>query len=388
MPPSAAANRRGLIAILAGMTFIGINVGLFHPLVALNLEARGVSTTFNGLIAAMPYIAAILTAPFLPRFVARLGLLGVLFLAGAIDVGAILLFTVFDNPWSWLLLRFILGIGMMFHWIGSEIWVNAAVSDAHRGKIVGLNGALFSAGMACGPLILGELGTAGSRPFLVSAGLVTLAMTPLLFAFGAAPIASHKRRGTLWASCLAAPTPMVATFVSGIVVLALFVQLPIYGLRSGLGETDAVRLLSALVIGGMVAPVPIGWLSDHVDRRRLLVACGVVILACALILPWAFASPPSLWLLLFVWGGAGAGLYTLGMVRLGQVFGPDQLSAATAAFIMITHMGSIAGPLLIGGGMDLWNPDGFVVATVAAAALFVAFGTYRLIAVPSRPAAP
>jgi MFS family permease len=383
--PSPADLRRGLAAVLAGMTFIGLNVGLFHPLVALNLEARGISTTYNGLIAAMPYVAAILTAPVLPRLVARLGLLGVLFLAGAIDVAAILAFTLSPEPALWLVLRFVLGIGMMLHWIGSEIWVNAAVDDAHRGKIVGLNGALFSAGMACGPLILGGIGVHGTAPFYASAGIVALAMTPLLFAFGAAPIAGHERRGTLWSAAREAPTPVVAAFVQGIVVMALFVQLPIYGLRAGLSEAGAVTLLSALVVGGMVAPLPIGWLADHVDRRTLLVACAAVVALCAVALPLVFASPPLLWALLFVWGGAGGGLYTMGIVRLGEAFGPERLSAATAAFVMVTHMGSIAGPLAIGAGMDLWDPHGFVVVTVAASLALVAFGGWRLVRHPARP---
>ena len=53
-----------------------------------------------------------------------------------------------------------------------KIWVNAAVTDANRGKVLGLNGALFSAGMICGPLVLGWTGTATNLPFYISAGLI------------------------------------------------------------------------------------------------------------------------------------------------------------------------------------------------------------------------
>ncbi|MBT7613117.1 MAG: MFS transporter, partial [Rhodospirillaceae bacterium] len=82
------------------------------------------------------------------------------------------------------------------------------------------------------------------------------------------------------------------------------------------------------------------------------------------------------------WGGAGTGFYTVGLVRLGQLFGPSQLSAATAAFVMTTHIGSIIGPVIAGIGMDLWNPNGFIAAMAASALAFLVFGTWRYLTAP------
>lgn len=369
--------RRGLTAVLLGMLVIGINVGLINPLIALNLESRGISTTFNGINAAMPYIAAILFAPLVPRLARRMGLLGVLFLSGAIDIAVILAFTLSDDTWVWLGLRFLMGLGMLFHWVGSEIWVNAAVTDANRGKILGLNGALFSAGMICGPLILGLIGTVGALPFYLCACLIILAMSPLLFAFGTAPDARGSHKTNLIATVRAAPTPMAGALLEGIIFVALFVQLPIYGVRSGMIEVDAINLLAALVIGGTIAPLGIGWLADHMDRRLLLIGCGAVTLAAILMLPVVFGSTWMTWALLMVWGGAGAGFYTVGLVRLGEKFSAAQLGAATAAFVMATHIGSLTGPVIAGIGMDLWDPDGFIVAMAISATAFLVFAIWR-----------
>ncbi len=372
--------RRGLTAVLVGMMVIGVNVGLFNPLIALNLEARGVSTTLNGINAAVPFVAAILFAPLVPRLARRMGLLGILFFSGAIDIAVILAFTLSDDTWVWLGLRFLMGLGMLFHWVGSEIWVNAAVTDANRGKILGLNGALFSAGMICGPLVLGMIGTDGHLPFYISACLIVAAMSPLLFAFGTVPDAKGSHETNLLATVRAAPTPMAGALLEGIIFVALFVQLPIYGVRSGLIEADAVSLLSALVIGGTVAPVGIGWLADRMDRRLLLIGCGFVTLAAILLLPVVFHTTWLTWVLLMVWGGAGSGFYTVGLVRLGEKFSAAQLGAATAAFVMATHIGSLAGPVVAGVGMDLWNPDGFVAAMAISTILFLAFAIWRYIA--------
>ena len=379
---SEARRRRGIACVLASMGVIGVNVGLFHPLIALNLEIRGVTTTVIGLNAATPFVAAILGAAFVPRIAQRLGLVGMLLLAGTIDVAVILGFLVVESVAGWFALRFVMGLGMLLHWVGSEIWVNAAVDDRHRGKIVGLNGALFSVGMALGPIVLGTVGTAGHLPFLISAGVDALSTAPFLFAFGCAPESRPEPSTNLRVACRRAPTAMLSGLVQGILVMALFVQLPIWGLRSGLDEEASVTLLSALVIGGAIAPLPLGWLADHMSRRLLLILCGALMLASAAALPMVPLDVVPLWAVLLIWGAAGGGLYTLAIVRLGEVFRPDQLGAATAAYVMITHIGSIAGPILLGLGMDVWDPHGFVVVTAGAATAFIAFAAYRFVTRP------
>jgi len=377
-----AQRRRGLTCVLASMGVIGVNVGLFHPLIALSLEARGHGTTVIGLNAATPFIAAILGVPLLPRVVARLGLVRVLILAAVIDIAAVFGFMAVDDAAAWFVLRFVMGIGMLMHWAGSEIWINAAITDEHRGKIVGLNGALFSAGMACGPIVLGTVGTQGPAPFLISVAILAGSGLPFLFAFGCTPAARHERSTNLAFGRGRAPTAMLSGLVQGIAVLALFSQLPIWGVRQGLGEASAVTLLTALVIGGAVAPLPIGWLADHVNRRLLLILTGVVLLAMTLALPLAAGDVVALWIVLLVWGGAGSGLYTLALVRLGEVFRPDQLGAATAAYVMTTHIGSIAGPILLGSGMDLWGAQGLVLVTVGSMGAFTLFGLWRYLTRP------
>ena len=144
---------------------------------------------------------------------------------------------------------------------------------------------------------------------------------------------------------------------------------------------DAEIINTTIVIGQIVASVPIGWLADHMDRRLLLIANAIVILICALLLPVLLHSPILLYVMLFLWGSASAGLYTLGMVRLGEVFAGRDLGSATAVFILITQIGSVAGPVLGGAGMDAWNPHGFVAVTAAVSAAFCAFALWRYVTV-------
>ena len=62
----------------------------------------------------------------------------------------------------------------------------------------------------------------------------------------------------------------------------------------------------------------------------------------------------------------------------------ERMGSATAVFILVTQIGSVAGPILGGAGMDAWNPHGFVVVTALVGALFCAFAIWRYVSVECR----
>jgi MFS family permease len=139
-------------------------------------------------------------------------------------------------------------------------------------------------------------------------------------------------------------------------------------------------MLSLIVIGQIVASLPIGWLADHMDRRVLLIVNGAVSLLCCLLLPAVLGNTALLFITLFLLGSATAGMYTLGLVRLGEIFAPHELGSATAVFILVTQIGGVAGPIIGGAGMDAWDPHGFIVVTALANGLFCVFAVWRYMA--------
>lgn len=82
-----------------------------------------------------------------------------------------------------------------------------------------------------------------------------------------------------------------------------------------------LTLLAIFLGGNAFLQVPIGWLTDRIDRRVLISGCAAVSVLGALWLP-GLVEIETRWPLRVVvglWGGAQLGLYTLGLVRLGPV---------------------------------------------------------------------
>ena len=82
--------------------------------------------------------------------------------------------------------------------------------------------------------------------------------------------------------------------------------------------------------------------------------------------------------LLFLWGGVVAALYTIGLAHLGSRLSGHELANANAAFVLCYGLGMVLGPQVIGIGMDLFGKDGFAGALALFFALYIVLAISRI----------
>ena len=126
----------------------------------------------------------------------------------------------------------------------------------------------------------------------------------------------------------------------------------------------------------------IGWLSDRIDRRLVLLLCGCVVATGASTLAFLPPTGTGALALVFVWGGSIAGLYTVGLAHLGSNFKGSDLAAANAAYSILYALGTMAGPGLGGFAIDAWKPYGLLVAVGSIAAALIVVVLVRLMTAP------
>jgi MFS family permease len=363
--------RISLIAVLVHMLAVGVTIGVFVPLSSLVLESWGVETWLIGIVAAMPSVAIVVLMPLAPRLLGWVGAYPAMVLGCLISVVAILLMPLLPSVAAWIVLRFVAGAGLALPWLVGETWLNAAVLDRWRGRVLALYGASLFLGFAIGPQLLAVTGTAGWRPFLLCAAALISALLPIVAVRRLAPRLVHEPTLRILSVLRLVPTATLAAFVAGLLEAACYTLLPLYGLRVGMSEVSSLHLLSIFLLGGIVLQVPVGWLADKLPRAWVLVGLGVVAMVAAALLPFTVSV---FWLLApatFVLGAALLGFYVVGLSILGQDCAPQNLAVANAAFIMLYELGSVAGPALAGVAMDLWQPHGLI-ATIFVIALALA----------------
>ncbi len=343
------------------ITLVGVSLSLFIPLLAITMERMGISSTMSGLNTAVAGLGTLCVAPFVPTLAARIGLRPILY--GSILSSAVLAISFYLAPfWLWFPLRFLFGafIGTLF--VLSEYWINAAAPPEKRGMVMGMYATMLAIGFVIGPVVLMFTGTTGAAPYLAGVAIYLLALIPLFLAGEDLPgIVEEKHAGVI-SYMTAVPVATFAGLVFGAIETGAFSLLPVYGLRSDMPEATAALLISIVVSGNIISQIPIGWLSDHSDRRKILLLCGVIGCVGAVAMPLTVSVPMAFYVVLFIWGGFTGGLYTVGLAHLGARFTGHELANANAAFVMLYSLGLVIGPPLVGLGMDSFGSHGFALA--------------------------
>ncbi|MEP9377976.1 MFS transporter [Aquabacter sp. CN5-332] len=351
-----------ITAAISSISVVGIGISLSIPLLALEMESRGINHSWIGINTAVAGIATVITAPFVPALVRRFGPRTLLGLAIAVTALSLPAFKASSSFLLWFPLRFALGAALCILFAVSEFWINAVAPPNRRGLIMGVYATALSIGAAVGPVILSVLGTQGWPPYLAGAAVLAAGLIPILLAKGMAPkIADEGGSHGVLSFIRKSPSATLAALVFGAIETAVMSFLPLYGLRLGMPEGQASLLLTIAVLGNVAFQIPLGIISDRIDRRLLLIFCSFVGTVGAFVLPYVPVASLTFHVAVFLVTGIVGSLYTVGLAHLGARFHGADLAAANAAFVMLYSIGLVIGPPLVGFGMDLYDPYGFAI---------------------------
>ncbi len=350
---------RVLVGAVAVVTIVGCSISLLNALLAVRLHAAGFSGRAIGLNSAAGGLATLLCAPSIPRVARRIGVARLL-LAALLGGGAtIILFTTTHAYAAWLILRFVEGACVTVMFVLSEFWITSWSPAGRGGVVIGCYVTSLAAGFALGPLILAVTGTADDRAFYIAGLLFAVSALPLAANARHAPPIEDERRAGILRFIRDAPVPTMAALLHGAIEVAALTFLPVYALSAGANLGRAALFVSLFIIGGSAFQLPIGALADRCDRTLLLAGaaagglCGAVGLALL-----GLSHAAGFACLLLLWGGMVGALYPIGLGELGRRYAGADLACANAAFIMCYALGMLAGPPLVGAGLDLYPPSG------------------------------
>lgn len=376
---SEADARRVLVAAIAAIAVAGAGLSLSIPLLALRMEAAGYSATANGIGIAVAGLSTLVFAPFVPALAARIGVQR--FLLASLLLAMVSLLGFAATEWDlrlWYPMRGVYSCALTGLFVISEYAVNALAPPARRGVWIGIYSTGLAVGFAGGPLILGVVGSEGLRPFLSGTALFLVAGIPLALAGRHLPgLARHAKSAPL-IFLRRAPSLMSAAFVFGAVETGAMGLLPVHAVRNGLSAETGAMLVAALAAGNILSQVPLGYVSDRVPRRNLLLAVSAfasVVATFLAAIPASAAFLPTL----VAWSGVTSGLYMVGLAELGARYKGNDLATANAVFVGCYATGMMAGPPLAGRALDLWPASGLFLSLAALCALTLAIQAIRLL---------
>jgi MFS family permease len=307
---------------------------------------------------------------------------------------ALIAFTLLAEPWTWTILRIIIGFCMSGIYVVAESWLNNATTNENRGKMLSVYMIAQTLGIigAQGLLTLGDAGNAAL--FIGASILVSISFAPILLSIQPAPIVEVAKPGGLKDLFAASPLGTVGIFLLGSIYASQSGMGAVFGSEIGLSANQIALFVAMLFGGAILMQVPIGWLSDRIDRRKVI--CGTAFLgAAACALGWIAQSPPA-WLdvdplvpimgAAFFAGGMTTPLYALLLAYTNDNVPAEDMPAISGGLVFTFGLGAILGPLAVGFAMDAIGPFAFWLVLGGTFGAITVYAFYRMSQIEAIPA--
>ncbi|MDR7225352.1 MFS transporter [Aminobacter aminovorans] len=350
-----------MAGVIATVTVFAVAQGLTYPLLSFILDRQGTTPGLIGLSAAMTPLGFIVSSPVIPALTRRFGAARLAILCSMLAAATLVAIALMQDVWAWMPLRFLLGFFANPLYVISETWLLTITPASRRGRIMGLYSSIVSGGFAVGPLSLGLVGTEGWPPFLVGilafliCGMIVLAVAPRM------PRMAHGGEASLGAFIVLAPLLLFAVFTAAAFEQTFISLFAVYGAALGSAEGRIASLITCFIAGNALLQILLGRQAEQFGSARAMLLCALASLAGCLLLPLVFDGWP-IWSLLFLWGGASFGIYTMALIQLGERFTGQALIAGNAGFALAWGIGGIVGSPATGLTMQLIGHQGLPLA--------------------------
>ena len=326
---------------------------LLMTYLALRLNGMGGSEAAGGALMAANALGMVLGGWVGRWLIGAVGHIRTYAACAGIIAAAVLAHEFGSSLAFWLVLRALVGLAMMCQLMVIESWLNDQARTEQRGAVLALYMVASYVGMMLGQLALTLDTGLGIRALLGVAMVFALCSVPVALTRSAHPSVVPSAAIDVRLFLRRIPQSLVTVLVSGMINGSFYGLAAIYASKQGL-DTAQVGQFMALTIGaGLLAQLPLGWLSDRLPRASLIRGVAVVLLVVSL--PLGFNQSPSFSTVLLF--GAAIGflqfcLYPLG-VALANDNMPAQLRVSLSGMLLITFgVGACIGPLVAGVLME------------------------------------
>lgn len=372
-------------ALLLGMLLLMVGNGLQGTLLGIRGDIEGFSTTEMSIIMSAYFAGFLGGSRLTPEMIRRVGHIRVFAALGSFISAVLILFPALTDPISWTLGRLIIGFCFSGVYVTAESWLNNSVENENRGKALSLYLIVQMAGIvsAQGLLSLGD--PSGFILFIVPSVLVSISFAPILLNVQPTPAFESTQPMSLKRLFEVSPLGCVGTFLLGGMFSALFAMSAVFGTQAGLSVPQISAFVAAIYLGGLVLQFPIGWVSDRMDRRVLIMATSAVGAVTSLVAMVLLGNFGALLVASFVIGGMANPLYALLLAYTNDFLEHDDMAAASGGLIFINGIGAISGPIITGWLLSAVGPIGYFLFLGALMAALAAYALYRM---TQRPAVP
>jgi MFS family permease len=364
-------------ALLLGLSLLMVGNGLQGTLLGVRGQIEGFSTFEMSIVMSAYFLGFLGGSRAAPEMIRRVGHVRVFAALGSFISAILILYPAFAHPVTWTIGRVLIGFCFSGVYVTAESWLNNAANNENRGKALSLYMIVQMIGIvaAQGLLLVGD--PSGFILFIIPSVLVSISFAPILLSVSPTPAFERTAPMSLRQLFGVSPLSCVGVFLLGGAFSAQFGMAAVYGAESGLSLTQISLFIATFYVGATLAQYPLGWMSDRMDRRRLIMIVSAIG-GVGAVIGVGVNTQVGLLVAAFLVGGMSNPLYSLLISYANDFLELEDMAAASGGLIFLNGLGAISGPLVTGWMMTLMGPPGFWVFIAILLFAMALYALYRM----------
>jgi len=367
-----------LTALLLSVLLLQLGAGGVAPIDALSGLQFGFSKAEVGLLGSAHFLGFFIGCWWAPRMMGSVGHSRAFAAFTAMGTIGTLAHMIILDPLAWALFRIMSGICVAGAYTVIESWLQSKVTNATRGRTMGLYRVVDIGGSLGAQLLVAFLEPGSYVAYNLLAILTCAALLPLTLTHAQPPKIPQAPRLRPGLAFQRSPLAAAGVVVAGLTTGAFRMVGPIYGIEVGLTNDQIAFFLAAFVAGGAVAQIPVGWLADRYDRRWVLIGISVAAIgACAVTIVFNSGTTAVMASAAF-FGFMTFPIYSISAAHAHDFAEDHERVELSAALMFLYALGAIASPYVASGLIERYGSSAMFVFISLAHFVLIVFGLSRM----------
>jgi predicted MFS family arabinose efflux permease len=257
--------------------------------------------------------------------------------------------------------------------------LNGRVDNEHRGLLLSLYMLVCYGGLGLGQLLLNVADPRSTILFILVSILISIAMVPMALTSSSAPEISVPVRVSPRNLFRRSPLGVIGVAVAGAVSGCLFSLGALYADGMGFTTFEVSIFMAVAILAGCLAQLPVGRISDRMDRRTVVIAV-CMLAAISAIGAWWLADISRLvfFAMVAAYGGTSLTLYSLSSAHVNDHVPAEEKLGASSTLILVNGAGAFIAPILVAAVMQMVGNDTFLPLLALMHVLLAVYALFRM----------
>lgn len=363
---------------IVAMCVLSFGNGFFTTYSSIELNSLGRSNLMIGIISAAYFFGITVGSYFSQFTVVRVGYIRAFVLFASLMALSTLILGVNKSVPVWVFFRFICGYSLAALMISIESWCILSSEKKNRGLIFSIYLLVYYGSQALSQLMINVHFSESLLAYCFISALCSIAIVLMAFTKTVAPVPNSEEICSPIKIMKKVPLAVVASVIGGSLLGSVYTLLPIFLVRVDADHNMISMLMMTTILGGMLLQVPMGKLSDIVDRRKVILLAGVGILIASILI-FVFTTSYFIFsVIIFIFGGCVFVIYPLSISHASDFLEESEILGAIGVLTIAYGLGSIVSPIVMSGVMSLFGPFGFFMVTALLSGGLCGYSVYRI----------